>query len=56
MILRIIITFQEPETKWKVDVQGFILSLTYLCGINRILYENVCEVHPAHKDPSFLVL
>lgn len=44
-----------PEAKWKVDVQGFIISLTSLYGINRILYENVCEVHPAHKDPSCLV-
>lgn len=55
MILRNIITFQAPETKWKVDVQGFILSLTSLYGINTILYENVCKVHPAQKDPSCLV-
>lgn len=56
MILRNIITFQAPEAKCKVDVQGFILSLISLYGINRILYENMCKVCPAHKDPSCLVI
>lgn len=55
MNLRNIITFQAPEAKWKGVAQGFILSLTSLYGINRILYENVYKVPPADKEPSCLV-